>query len=62
MKPDNADALIDSDELAAFLRISRHTLDQWVHFGTGPPYYKVGRHRRYRREDIDEWLREHRSQ
>ncbi len=61
MKPTENVPLMDSDDLAAFLGISRHTLDQWVYFGTGPPYYKVGRHRRYRQEDINEWLREHRS-
>ncbi len=48
--------LLSIDQLAAFLSVPRHTLDQWSYLGTGPPYYKVGRHRRYSPADVEAWL------
>lgn len=51
-------ALLDSNELARELNVSIRTLDQWAYLGKGPAYLKLGKHRRYRREDIDAWLDE----
>ena len=52
--------LLDSKELAAELKIPLRTLDQWSYAGVGPAFLKVGRHRRYRRSDVDAWLDAHR--
>ena len=48
--------LITSDDLAAELHVPVRTLDQWAYRHTGPLFVKVGRHRRYRRTDVDAWL------
>lgn len=54
------DGLIETEELAVFLRVEIATLDQWASRGGGPPFHKVGRHRRYAPADVRAWLRERR--
>jgi excisionase family DNA binding protein len=48
--------LLTIDELAAELRVPTASARYWRHAGTGPRSIKVGRHVRYRREDVDAWL------
>jgi DNA-binding transcriptional MerR regulator len=49
--------LWDSREVGEHLGgIPIGTLDQWAYKGVGPAYIKVGRHRRYRPEDVEAWL------
>ena len=48
--------LVDTPWVAAFLGVPARTLDQWAHLGTGPAYVRVGRHRRYRQEDVESWV------
>lgn len=43
-------------ELAERLAVSRGTLANWRVRGSGPPFIRVGRRIRYRREAVDEWL------
>jgi len=50
------ESLLDSAELAALLNVPERSLAQWAYRGVGPPYVKVGRHRRYRPEDVERWL------
>lgn len=46
-------------ELADFLGVPRSTCYQWRHHGEGPRSIKVGRHVRYRPEDVETWLGDH---
>lgn len=59
-RPDSAlldrDGFIDSDELAAYLKVPLATLDQWASRGGGPAFHKVGKHRRYSPADVRAWL------
>ena len=48
-------------EAAAFLSVPIATLRYWLYLRTGPKSYKVGRHRRYRRSDLEAWLLERAS-
>ena len=48
--------LMSTKEVADDLGIPERTLGQWAYLGRGPAYMKVGRHRRYRREDVTAWL------
>lgn len=48
--------LATSAEVAAYLNVPVRTLSQWAHKGTGPRYSKVGRHRRYRWQDVEEFV------
>jgi excisionase family DNA binding protein len=48
--------LIDGPQLAKQLGIPDKTVAEWRSVGRGPSYIKVGRHVRYRQEDVDAWL------
>lgn len=43
-------------DVAEYLDIPAATLDKWAHLGKGPAYVKIGRHTRYRWEDVDAWI------
>jgi excisionase family DNA binding protein len=43
-------------EVAELLRVPIATLYAWRHKRSGPPAAQVGRHLRYRRRDVEEWL------
>lgn len=50
--------LMTPDEVAAFLQMPRATLQLWRAKRRGPRAYRVGRHTRYRRDDVERWLEE----
>lgn len=58
--------LMTLPELSEMLRVPIETLYGWRHRGEGPVGYRIGRHVRYRRSAVEEWLetqgdrREHR--
>ena len=45
-------------ELAAELGIPKQTIYKWRTEGKGPRGHKLGRHLRFARRDVDEWLAE----
>lgn len=45
-------------EVAAYLKTPVATLYQWRHRGVGPRGSRVGRHVRYRWDDVERWLDE----
>lgn len=48
--------LATSAEVAEHLGVPIRTLDQWAYKGTGPKFSRVGRYRRYRWSEIEQWL------
>jgi excisionase family DNA binding protein len=52
------EGLQDSDQVANFLKVPPRTLDSWAYRGLGPRFYRIGKHRRYRMEDVLEWVKE----
>lgn len=57
--PDTAiSPLMDSREVASYLKVSESTLSRWRSAGTGPPFIRLGGIARYRLETIDVWLRD----
>jgi helix-turn-helix protein len=48
--------ILDSEELAAELKVPKATLDQWAYRRVGPAFIRIGKHRRYRRVDVERWL------
>jgi excisionase family DNA binding protein len=50
--------LATSPEVAAYLRVSERTLDDWAYRGEGPEFSRVGHQRRYRWEDVEKYLAE----
>jgi predicted DNA-binding transcriptional regulator AlpA len=51
-------ALAKPPEVAAFLGVPEKTLTQWRYLRKGPRWSPVGRHVRYRWEDVEKWLDE----
>jgi predicted site-specific integrase-resolvase len=45
------------EELADYCRVSLRTVQRWRYAGIGPPVLWAGDRPRYRREDVDAWLR-----
>lgn len=43
-------------ELADYLEVPVKTLYNWRYHRRGPPGFRVGRHLRYRRSDVHEWI------
>ena len=43
-------------DLADYLGVPIKTVYEWNSRGTGPKHRKVGRHVRYRWDDVDKWL------
>lgn len=58
----DADEFLTTAEVAELLRVPTATIHRWVSQGTGPRSYRIGRHRRYRRADVDRWLDQHASE
>lgn len=53
---EETDALLTPDDVAAFLGVPPLTLQAWRSRRTGPRSYRVGKHVRYRREEVEAWL------
>ena len=49
--------LLSTRDLAGYLDVPVSTLYAWRYRGEGPPGFRVGRHIRYRRADIEDWIR-----
>jgi excisionase family DNA binding protein len=45
------------EEVADYLHVSRDTVRRWRREGTGPPVEWAGNRPRYRKDDVDAWLR-----
>lgn len=53
------DTYLTPEELVAYLKLpSKQTVYQWRTRGYGPPGTKIGKHVRFRREDVDKWMEE----
>jgi excisionase family DNA binding protein len=55
------DTLHTLAEVAELLRVPPATLRYWRHLGSGPRSFRVGRHVRYYRTDVADWLRTQRD-
>jgi excisionase family DNA binding protein len=51
-----AEPLRTAPEVAAYLGVPIDTLYAWRYRQKGPRGVRVGRHLRYRQEDVDRWL------
>ena len=56
MSAPEGERLMTPQEVADFLALPVLTLQTWRAKRTGPRVYRVGRHVRYRREDVEDWL------
>lgn len=52
----NLDPLLTAQQLAEYLGVPLATLYAWRYRREGPPGFRAGRHLRYRKGDIDQWI------
>jgi excisionase family DNA binding protein len=50
-------SLWTTGELADYLGVPVNTIYTWRKTGQGPPGYRVGRHLRFHRDEVEKWLR-----
>ena len=50
------DELSTPKELSVYLEIPVATLYAWRYRGQGPRSFRVGKHLRYRRSDVTDWI------
>jgi excisionase family DNA binding protein len=50
------DRWLSVDEIAAYLGVKRDTVYKWIDL-KGMPAHKVGRLWKFRKEDVDQWVR-----
>jgi hypothetical protein len=50
------DGLVDQKDAAKFLRVTEKFLEARRHRGGGPPFVRVGRLVRYRKQSLLEWI------
>jgi predicted site-specific integrase-resolvase len=55
--PTEDDALLTEAEMAALVRVSLRTARRWRAAGTGPPVLWAGGRPRYRRSEVETWMR-----
>jgi excisionase family DNA binding protein len=48
--------LLEPDQTAEFLGVSKATLEKWRNQSRGPVYVRVGRLVRYHQSDLEQWL------
>lgn len=53
---EQAEPLMTPQQVADYLRMPVATLQTWRAQRTGPRGYRVGKHVRYRSEDVERWL------
>jgi len=56
------DELMSPTELAEWLGIPVSTIYNWRYESSGPPGYKIGRHVRYRRNEVENWFEQQRDE
>ncbi|BEQ16040.1 helix-turn-helix transcriptional regulator [Desulfoferula mesophila] len=57
MTPNHGSALLVTTQAATYLNMSPRTLTNFRFRGGGPRYVKLGGSVRYRREDLDSWIK-----
>lgn len=50
------DRLLTVKDLADYLGVPVATIYAWRYRGEGPPGFRVGRHLRFRRADLEQWI------
>lgn len=56
---DHIDRLLTSAEVAEILGVPLRTLDNWSWKRIGPPFVRIGRHRRYDPAAFKQWIADH---
>ncbi len=52
------DQLLTVEDLATYVDVPVATIYAWRYRRQGPPGFRVGRHLRFRRDDVERWIAE----
>ncbi len=55
------DRLMSPNDLAGYLGVPVKSIYRWREHREGPPGFRVGRHVRFRRQDVEDWLDQQRA-
>jgi excisionase family DNA binding protein len=53
--------MMTTAEVAEYLAIPTATIARWRYVGKGPPAAKIGKHLRFDRQDLLEWIAEQKT-
>ena len=53
------DEILTTEDVCALLKITKATLYRHTSQGTGPPFYKIGKHNRWKRGEVMAWFDAH---
>jgi excisionase family DNA binding protein len=57
--PPVLDEILTTEDVCALLKIKKATLYRHTSQGTGPPFYKIGKHNRWKRGEVMAWFDAH---
>jgi excisionase family DNA binding protein len=57
--PSLRDEILTTDEVCTLLKIKKATLYRHTSQGIGPPFYKIGKHNRWKRSEVMAWFDAH---
>ena len=57
--PSVRDEILTTEEVCALLKIKKATLYRHTSQRTGPPFYKIGKHNRWKRSEVMDWFDSH---
>jgi excisionase family DNA binding protein len=59
--PQDDDRLMNVEDLMEYLDLPRDTIYKQRQEGTGPPGYRIGKHLRWKRSEVEAWLEKHKD-
>src|SRR4051794_36773071 len=57
--PSAREEILTTEEVCALLKIKKATLYRHTSQRTGPPFYKIGKHNRWKRNEVMDWFDSH---
>lgn len=55
------DKWINTDEVAEYLGVKATTIREWIKKSNGIPAHKIGRQWKFKKEELDEWVKSGKS-
>ena len=61
MNIENSDKWINLEEAADYLSVNKDTIRNWIRKDKGVPAHKVGKQWKFKRSELDEWIKSGKS-
>jgi excisionase family DNA binding protein len=56
------DEILTTAEVAEMFKVPIDTVYKWTAEGTGPPFYKIGKHNRWLKSEVMAWFLSHQDE